>query len=298
MPKQDKGTPNDNFTINNYRDSPFFFPFTFGVTFIIVLLILALVVKDPTNYQYTVFRIVLALAGGAFAATLTGSLDIFFPLFKRGWIKASAGFGVFVILFFFSPASLVADEAKFRTENYINQYNDTNGDIFKSQEALIEIWENDPKAKELINAVTENTNEITLGNLKKYNDDMYLKNKSHFKTLDIFFKEIITCVEQKNCDSSRACEAFFEEIEDFRQNYCDQLMEIAERFGDRTWERYEKFVTNNCRTQFIDYYIGDKIEQRKIEKICIPTQCWARHIDPPYPCQAYRQMINGTVLPR
>jgi hypothetical protein len=77
--------------------------FTFGVVFIITLLILAARFPDPTPFQYTVFRIVLALAAAGIAAFIPGFLDVKVSTF----VAAGGAFAVFVIVFFFSPAKLV-----------------------------------------------------------------------------------------------------------------------------------------------------------------------------------------------
>jgi uncharacterized integral membrane protein len=48
--------------------------FAFGVTFVVVLLVIAVVFAEPTQFQYTVFRIVLALASAGVAAIVPGFL--------------------------------------------------------------------------------------------------------------------------------------------------------------------------------------------------------------------------------
>src|SRR5712691_5150601 len=78
--------------------------FAFGVAFVIVLLVLAVIFPQPTPFQYTVFRIVLALAGAGIAALIPGFIEL---AYKRV-IRAGGALGVFVVLYFFSPASLVA----------------------------------------------------------------------------------------------------------------------------------------------------------------------------------------------
>lgn len=77
--------------------------FGFGVTFVSVLLVLALFVPNPTPFQYTVFRIVLALAAGGVAAMIPG----FIQLTISSWVQAGGALAVFLIVFFYSPAALV-----------------------------------------------------------------------------------------------------------------------------------------------------------------------------------------------
>lgn len=77
--------------------------FVFGVIFVAVLLIIALFYPRPTPFQYTVFRIVLALAAAGVAALIPGLINVKVP-----GVSAGGALAVFVVVFFFSPAALVA----------------------------------------------------------------------------------------------------------------------------------------------------------------------------------------------
>ena len=74
-----------------------------GIIFICMLLIIAVAIPHPTDFQYTVFRIVLALAAAAFASVIPGILNIRLS----NWITAGGALAVFVIVYFYSPANLV-----------------------------------------------------------------------------------------------------------------------------------------------------------------------------------------------
>jgi hypothetical protein len=76
--------------------------FAFGVAFVIVLLILAMFFPSPTDFQYFVFRTVLALAAAGVAALIPGLLDIDMPL-----IRAGGALAVLILVYKFTPASLV-----------------------------------------------------------------------------------------------------------------------------------------------------------------------------------------------
>jgi hypothetical protein len=80
--------------------------FAFGVVFMIAIVILALKYPAPSPFQYTVFRIVLALAAASFAVMIPGLLKIEW----NTWIRASGTIAVFVIVFFLNPANLSSDE--------------------------------------------------------------------------------------------------------------------------------------------------------------------------------------------
>ena len=77
--------------------------FSFGVIFVTALLVLAVAIPSPTPSQYTVFRIVLALAAGGVAAVIPGFLQA-----KVGtFVRAGGAMAVFVVVFFYSPAALL-----------------------------------------------------------------------------------------------------------------------------------------------------------------------------------------------
>lgn len=76
----------------------------FGVLFVVVTLILALVVKQPTPFQYLVFRIVFALSASGVASMLPGFVEVRIPNF----VRAGGALAVFVLVMFFNPAPLVS----------------------------------------------------------------------------------------------------------------------------------------------------------------------------------------------
>jgi hypothetical protein len=78
--------------------------FAFGIAFIVAILILAIVFPNPTPFQYTIFRIVIALAAAGFAAEVPGMLDVRIA----NWVKATGALAVFVLVFFYNPATLIA----------------------------------------------------------------------------------------------------------------------------------------------------------------------------------------------
>ena len=76
--------------------------FVFGAVFIVVLLIAAFAVPNPTAFQYTVFRIVLALAAAGVAAMFSGFLEMEIPKVLR----AGGALAVFAVVYFYAPAAL------------------------------------------------------------------------------------------------------------------------------------------------------------------------------------------------
>jgi hypothetical protein len=85
-----------------------FLAFGFGIIFVVVLIVLAIKFPNPTPFQYTVFRIVLALAAGGVAAMIPGFLTI--EVSK--WLRAGGALAVFVIVYFYSPAGLTGVKVK------------------------------------------------------------------------------------------------------------------------------------------------------------------------------------------
>jgi hypothetical protein len=80
--------------------------FGFGVVYITVTLVIAFVFQTPTALQYLIIRVILALASAAIATLLTGFINIEIPTV----FKAGGAFAVFVVVFFYNPASLVIPE--------------------------------------------------------------------------------------------------------------------------------------------------------------------------------------------
>ncbi len=78
----------------------------FGLTFVIAMLALAVKFPRPTAFQYTVFRIVLAIAVAGVAAVIPGFLEVSVSTA----VKAGGALGVFIVVYFFSPASLVTNK--------------------------------------------------------------------------------------------------------------------------------------------------------------------------------------------
>lgn len=76
--------------------------FIFGVVFVITLLIIAFMIPSPSDFQYTVFRIVLALAAGGVVAAFPGFIEVTFGR----WLRAGGALAVFVLVYFYSPAAI------------------------------------------------------------------------------------------------------------------------------------------------------------------------------------------------
>lgn len=80
----------------------------FGGGFLIALLIIAIFIPDPTPQQYNIFRIVIAVAAAGFVSMFPGFINV--EIGK--WVKAGGALAVFVLVFFYDPAQLIAPNAK------------------------------------------------------------------------------------------------------------------------------------------------------------------------------------------
>jgi hypothetical protein len=80
-----------------------FAAYIFGLVFIITMLVLAVIISTPTEFQYLVFRIVLSLAAAGVAAMIPGFIELTVPKF----IQAGGAIAIFVIVYFYNPASLI-----------------------------------------------------------------------------------------------------------------------------------------------------------------------------------------------
>ncbi|WP_114950810.1 hypothetical protein [Sphingosinicella terrae] len=73
-----------------------------GVVFVAAILVIALFIPSPTAFQYTVFRIVLALAAAGFVSMTPG----FIEAQVGNFVRAGGALAVFIIVFFYAPAAL------------------------------------------------------------------------------------------------------------------------------------------------------------------------------------------------
>jgi hypothetical protein len=74
-----------------------------GVIFILISVLLIILYPNPTPAQYQVFKIVLALACAGFAAAIPGAINVG----VGHAVRAGGAMGVFVIIYFFSPAGMM-----------------------------------------------------------------------------------------------------------------------------------------------------------------------------------------------
>jgi hypothetical protein len=81
--------------------------FIFGCVFLVVILVIALFRPSPTPFEYTVFRIIIALAAAGVGAILPGFLDVRF----KNWLRAGGALALFVVVYFFAPAAMPVSDS-------------------------------------------------------------------------------------------------------------------------------------------------------------------------------------------
>jgi hypothetical protein len=91
--------------------------FVFGATFLVAMLLLAIAFPRPTPFQYNIFRVVLSIAAAGVAAMVPGFLKLELTSTPGLLVSAGGALGVFVIVYFFNPAKLVADNASAPSPN-------------------------------------------------------------------------------------------------------------------------------------------------------------------------------------
>ncbi len=74
-----------------------------GVIFVTAILVLAIFIPAPSPFQYLIFRVVLSLASAGFVSMTPGFLDVKIA----NWVRAGGALAVFVLVFFYNPASLI-----------------------------------------------------------------------------------------------------------------------------------------------------------------------------------------------
>lgn len=84
--------------------------FFFGLCFVAALLVLAIWFPNPTAFQYTVFRITLALAAAGIAGVIPGMIRLKMQPGAMLMIHAGGALAVFVMVYLLAPAALPPEQ--------------------------------------------------------------------------------------------------------------------------------------------------------------------------------------------
>jgi len=74
--------------------------FAFGVVFVVTILIVTFIKPNPTAFEYTIFKTVMALAAAGVGAILPGFLHVSF----KNTLRAGGALALFIVVYFFVPA--------------------------------------------------------------------------------------------------------------------------------------------------------------------------------------------------
>lgn len=103
--------------------------FGFGVILIAAFMVLALKFPTPTTFQYTIFRIIMALAAAGIGAIIPGFIEVE----VQKWLRAGGAMALFVVVYFFCPAQLVSNPSQDNMQN--NTFNVYS--IYQSGDSLL-----------------------------------------------------------------------------------------------------------------------------------------------------------------
>ncbi|MBY5637695.1 hypothetical protein HFO39_23485 [Rhizobium leguminosarum] len=238
---------------------------------------------NPTPAQYSIFRIVLALAGSGLSALIVGELGVQISGINGVRLQATAGIAVLVLLFFFSPASLVVNEPLVAASKLVSLLEDPKS----PQNAAIRFLDDRMKKKD-IQTPLQLARQPTEEALTQLDKSIHAAldeptTATHYRTVLDFYKSVVGCAQNSTCDTPTICEKFFENIDAFRTFYCGEISDSDHQEETKMADSFEKFAVDNCRINFVSKYID--FPARSFTRLCIPTQCWATNRAPPYPCQ-------------
>lgn len=151
--------------------------FTFGVVFVVTMLIIAFRFPHPTPFQYNVFRTVLALAAAGAGAMLPGLINLEFTALAGLLLRAGGALALFVIIFFFNPAKLLAHDSAFSAEPPIPARLPNGATLQGDQRvAFAEVWRSlvslDKAGEDLWHEVSDQTLGAFADHLREANDQV------------------------------------------------------------------------------------------------------------------------------
>ncbi|MCL9777577.1 tetratricopeptide repeat protein [Vibrio methylphosphonaticus] len=94
--------------------------YLFGTIFIATILTLAVVIEIPNSFQWSVFKTILALAAAGVGGVFTGFLQVQGSI-QKVKLQAGGALALFVIVYFFSPATPPVDYLPQKTEQQYQQ---------------------------------------------------------------------------------------------------------------------------------------------------------------------------------
>lgn len=207
--------------------------FAFGVVFVTAILVLAVFFPAPTAFQYLVFRVVLALAAAGVAALIPGLLKVS----VGSSVRAGGALAAFVIVYFFSPAALVANPPqKTQLSRLINERQ--SGEISSLVQAEGAYWfANKGRSTELARlqkCVADTTCDAE--DLQRFISDTVLNEDSEEARTRVvkisgFYMGVADQAKRGAIYIADACACFGQEIENWQRSYFFLLDKLSQMNG-------------------------------------------------------------------
>jgi hypothetical protein len=86
--------------------------FIFGGFLVAGMIVLAVFFPEPTEFQYNIFRTILSLSIAGVVACSPGFIEVDMDQAKLAKIRSGGALAVFLLTYFFSPASLITREPR------------------------------------------------------------------------------------------------------------------------------------------------------------------------------------------
>ncbi|QHF04341.1 hypothetical protein N015_18780 [Pseudomonas asturiensis] len=77
--------------------------FVFGVVFLVAVIVIAIILPNPTDFQYVIFRLVASLSAAGVVAVMSGFIEVKFG----SWLRAGGALAVFAAVFWTNPAEKI-----------------------------------------------------------------------------------------------------------------------------------------------------------------------------------------------
>lgn len=122
------------------------------------------------------------------------------PLLEKGYIKATAAFAAFVILYFVSPASLVVGEPEIEARRLIDDYKHAN--VVNARKELGSNWDLEEDGGKLLAKTPTSPSQEELEKVRDFirkSFDAGIKREA-FRTLTDVRSQIFDCVDPRSCD--------------------------------------------------------------------------------------------------
>jgi len=158
--KKDPVTTYNSFFMENWEK---IISIVLGVIFVFILLSIAFFIKEPTDFQIWVFRVILSLAAGGITVTIPGTIHINI----NNVIKAWGSFAVFVLVYMFNPPALIVVPI----DTYQSKIVEVKGKIEDSEDG---VSLNDAKVEYVVNSNLEESKTDFYGNfILKLESDVF-----------------------------------------------------------------------------------------------------------------------------